>query len=405
MRLASIGLIAVGCAGSGTSEVEPAALVDVLLSEDDAATLEMFGPRPMTIADEAESFYQEPWPACEASGSVDLHATDDIHVYFGDGGDYVYVKQWVSGETIAGATARFRAGMAAFEECVSANELEPLDIPDVMIDTDGIDQVMIYSQPGLGPDEYRWVTFARNGGILMTLFIDIFLTEAYTYEEAEGLVNVALERLAEIGSVGVKGSESAAAPESAATPTTPPTTSIKAPSTSAAQSTSDAPTSTSVQASTTSEGVATASAPSLTDSLPQLEGYTYRPWTQAETDAFVAAPHEGSRPEDPNVQEFAYGDVEHGGQFLGRIELYLLQPELHTTPDEVVLDVVAMLEFSPDLQSTTRQTISGERVLLRQIPGIIAWSWFEDGIVFNVIADGTDPVQAAEFVEAFLSAR
>ena len=165
LLLASLVSLIIGCGGSGGSdvEVESADLVEVLLSEEDASTLEMFGPCPMTITDGTDSWYQEPWPACQESSSVDLHTADDLHVYFGDGGDYIYVKQWVSGESVAGATDRFRLGTKAFEECVSAGELQPLKIPDVTIDSDGIDQLAVYDQPGLGPDEYRWVTFARNG--------------------------------------------------------------------------------------------------------------------------------------------------------------------------------------------------------------------------------------------------
>ena len=85
--------------------------------------------------------------------------------------------------------------------------------------------------------------------------------------------------------------------------------------------------------------------------------------------------------------------------------MYLLQPHLRTTPDEVVLDGVAAIEYSPDLQTTGRRTIAGERVLVRQIPGLIAWAWYEDGIVFTVVADGIDPVPAADFVDALVSAQ
>ena len=82
-----------------------------------------------------------------------------------------------------------------------------------------------------------------------------------------------------------------------------------------------------------------------------------------------------------------------------------MRPELHSTPDQVILDNVATLEYFPGPQTTERLTITDEEVLIRRIPNLVAWSWYEDGILFTVVANGIDPLAAGEFVEAIAAAQ
>ena len=82
-----------------------------------------------------------------------------------------------------------------------------------------------------------------------------------------------------------------------------------------------------------------------------------------------------------------------------------MRPELHSTPDQVILDNVAKLEYFPGPQTTERLTITDEEVLIRRIPNLVAWSWYEDGILFTVVANGIDPLAAGEFVEAIAAAQ
>jgi hypothetical protein len=123
----------------------------------------------------------------------------------------------------------------------------------------------------------------------------------------------------------------------------------------------------------------------------------YDQWTDAENDAFLAGPF---GPPSPFVQQFAGGDVEVDGRPIARIELNLVWPQYQAIADEVVLGVVSENSYVPGPQTTERTVISGEQVLIRRIPTLVAWSWFEDGILFNVVASEIDPLEASNFVAA-----
>jgi hypothetical protein len=51
-------------------------------------------------------------------------------------------------------------------------------------------------------------------------------------------------------------------------------------------------------------------------------------------------------------------------------------------------------------QTTERLILLGEEVLVRRVPRLVAWTWVEDGVVYNVVANGIDPGRAGDFVTA-----
>ena len=160
----------------------------------------------------------------------------------------------------------------------------------------------------------------------MSLFIDIFLTEAYTYDEAERLVNAALNRLSAIGSVGVKTSESTSTSPFASTSTaTPPTTParIQGTSTTASAGASRYRASSdhkldrrhAAHFADLAHRLAAASPGLLVRSLDK-DGLR----TSYRAGAFYPTGVESF------VEEFAGSDVEHNGQYIAWIELYHLRP-------------------------------------------------------------------------------
>ena len=169
------------------------------------------------------------------------------------------------------------------------------------------------------------------------------------------------------------------------------------------------PTSTSTTPPTTvptSTGTTPPASPTLlTDSLPPLQGYGYAPWSQAQIDAYRAGPFYPGSGVDEFVQEFAAVDVEHNGEYIGWVELYLLRPQYRRGPDDAVLDFVSGYTYSPGPQTTERVTVAGEQVLVRSTPTLTAWSWFEDGISFTAIANEIDPAEANNFVAAVTAAQ
>jgi hypothetical protein len=107
----------------------------------------------------------------------------------------------------------------------------------------------------------------------------------------------------------------------------------------------------------------------------------------------------------PAVEQFAASDVYRGANFIGRIELYSLEPQVSNAPDldERVLGLVSTLAYQPGPQTTERLALPGEQVLVRRTPRLVAWTWQQRGVIFNVVADGIDPGEASDFV-AVLSA-
>jgi hypothetical protein len=141
----------------------------------------------------------------------------------------------------------------------------------------------------------------------------------------------------------------------------------------------------------------------LAEAVPSVPGFVYVPWTEAENDAFLAGPY--GPPDSQFVEEFAGGDVEADGRLVAWIELHLLWPQYRTIADGVVLDAVSGNTYSPGPQTTEQATISGEQVLIRRTPTLAAWSWFEDGILYNVVANEVDPLPAGNFVAALTAAQ
>ena len=172
-----------------------------------------------------------------------------------------------------------------------------------------------------------------------------------------------------------------------ATSSTPPVTEVR-PSRAPNETTKPRP------SSTVSSSLPDLAGP-LTDFLPRPGRYTYRVWTPAENDAFLTGPYASN---SPYVEQFAGADVVLDGRVVARIELNSLSEQFRATPDAVVLDGVAEFEYFPGPQEMERLIVADEQVLVRRTPSLVAWSWYEDGIVFNVVADNVDPAAADEFV-------
>ena len=94
--------------------VEADELVPLLISEADGIEATAYGPRPMTAAEPGdEEYYVEPPTECETGDEMEFVASDDVYAYMGDGGDYLAIDQWITGESAAAAGERFAAGAAA----------------------------------------------------------------------------------------------------------------------------------------------------------------------------------------------------------------------------------------------------------------------------------------------------
>ena len=110
-----------------------------------------------------------------------------------------------------------------------------------------------------------------------------------------------------------------------------------------------------------------------------------------------------SPPENPFVGRFVGSDVVVDGRPIAWVEMHLLWPQHRTIEDAVVLDVISGITYEPGPQTIERVTMSGEQVLIRRIPALVAWSWFEDGILHNVVASEVDPLEASTFVAALIA--
>jgi hypothetical protein len=138
-----------------------------------------------------------------------------------------------------------------------------------------------------------------------------------------------------------------------------------------------------------------------TGALPLVPNFAYLPWTQEENDAFFNGPL--GTPENPFVQQSVGSDVVVDGRPIARVELHLLWPQHRTIADAVVLDVIAGITYEPGPQTIERVTMSDEQVLIRRIPTLVAWSWFEDGILHNIVTSEVDPLEASNFVAALIA--
>jgi hypothetical protein len=87
------------------------------------------------------------------------------------------------------------------------------------------------------------------------------------------------------------------------------------------------------------------------------------------------------------------------------MEMHPFTEQYRRASDNVVLDEVAKNEYVPGPQTTERVTLAGEHVLIRRIPTLVAWSWFEDGTLYSVVANEVDPTHASNFVAALTAAQ
>jgi hypothetical protein len=130
----------------------------------------------------------------------------------GDGGDYIYLDEWLSGEPLDEARTRFAEGVAAFESCVEAGAFDEVDTAHPEID-----EVRRFSasfeteDDATEPrpednDEYVDITYARNGGVIILMTLYLARRDAYSEEQIERTVDTAVDKLAAIGRVEVTGS-------------------------------------------------------------------------------------------------------------------------------------------------------------------------------------------------------
>ena len=238
----------------------------------------------------------------------------------------------------------------------------------------------------------------------MSLFIDIFLTEAYTYDEAERLVNAALNRLSAIGSVGVKTSESPSTSPFASTSTaTPPTTTARIQGTSTTASPAPAdPRLQRPQARQTPRRPLRRSCSPTRCRLSRAT-CTFLGHRMAST-RIVLAPSTrlvSNRSSRSSLEAMlsTTGNTSPGSSCI------TCAKEYRDGPDDPVLDFVSGYTYSPWTETAERVTISGEQVLVRRTPNLAAWSWFDEGISFTVLANEIDPVEASNFVVALTAAQ
>jgi hypothetical protein len=207
--LAMSALVAsVGCGGDddGVDAVTTEALVAALVTEADGVDLSSFGPVPMTSATGGtDDFYLEPpTELCDAAtAATEFVAADDLYGYMGDGGDYRYADQWVTGETVDAAAARYASGVEALERCATAGELQRVEPPP-----GDVDEVVRYvDEEYPSPDYdvgYRMITYARNGGVIDLHVLEIVIADRYSVEQRDDLATAVLDRLGDVGRVEVR---------------------------------------------------------------------------------------------------------------------------------------------------------------------------------------------------------
>jgi hypothetical protein len=184
-------------AGGRVEAVEPDELVPLLISEADGIEATAYGPRPMTAAEPGdEDYYVEPPTECETGDEMEFVASDDVYAYMGDGGDYLTIDQWITGESAAAAGERFAAGAAAIQDCVVLGE-------EVAVDDAGVDGVRRYDIAR--GDTLASVVYAHHGGVVMLLSVSVSNTDRFDQADVDHLVDVALGKLEERGRIEVPG--------------------------------------------------------------------------------------------------------------------------------------------------------------------------------------------------------
>lgn len=184
---------------TGIEQVEPEDLVPVLLTEDDHVDATSYGPVPMTSENRGEDDYYQSPPTqfCDEGSEVDVLADGDMYAYLGDGGDYLYIDHWVTGEPLAAATERFDETVAAMEDC-GDDFLHRVDISHP-----GVDDLRRYeTREG---DDYFSFVYARNGGVVTLLGVETLNPDRYDQDDVDHLIDVALDKLTSIGRVEVAG--------------------------------------------------------------------------------------------------------------------------------------------------------------------------------------------------------
>jgi hypothetical protein len=207
--IATLVVAVVGCAAEGdvisaggdagqgdVEEVEPEDLVPVLVVESDDVAATSYGPLPMTSESPGEDdYYQEPPTLCEDSADVEVLGPDDMYAYLGDGGDYLFIDHWVTGEQAADASDRFEDGVGAIEACLDES-FEQVDVRH-----GNVDDVRRYDSE---TEEGRAsLLYARNGGVITLLFVESLSEDRYDGDDVDRLVDVALDKLASLGRVEV----------------------------------------------------------------------------------------------------------------------------------------------------------------------------------------------------------
>ena len=184
-------------AGQGdVEEVEPEELVPVLVVESDDVGATSYGPLPMTSDNPGvDEYYQAPPTMCEDHTDVEVLGPDDIYAYLGDGGDYLYIDHWVTGEPAADASDRFEDGIGALEACLDES------FQQVDVQRGDVDDVRRYDSEG--DDGRASLLYARNGGVMTLLFVESLNEDTYDGDDVDRLVDVALDKLARIGQVEV----------------------------------------------------------------------------------------------------------------------------------------------------------------------------------------------------------
>ena len=190
-----------GAVGTGDADaVEPEELVPLLIVEEDGIPATSYGEVPMT-SDEPDEYYQPPPDeVCGDSSDVELVGPSDMYSYLGDGGDYLYIEQWVSGEATGAAAERFDAGVEVLEGC--GGWVEEVDVPGA-----DVDDIRRYERTGAGEEEDRYfgIVYARHGGVTMLLFVDVLSGSDFDEADVEHLVDVALDNMTQLGRVEVAG--------------------------------------------------------------------------------------------------------------------------------------------------------------------------------------------------------
>ncbi len=143
---------------------------------------------------------------------------------------------------------------------------------------------------------------------------------------------------------------------------------------------------------------------SLGQTLPTVDDYRSLPWGAPRTSEFLTGPF-GPGDVSETVQAFGVSDIERDGLDIGRIELAQLIDDLRDAPDDAVLDTVSGYTYTPGPQETRRRVVSGETVLIRRTPMLEAWTWFDNGIIYNVVSDTATAANADEFVTALTASQ